>query len=218
MFKLKTIEGIKECPPYKHQEELCAAFEENKNVIILNTRQTGMTTALVLEALGDALVENKSVALVSPKLGQSRNHQMIARDIISLNGREDIKYTIKDCIGHMVFDGGGLIFFINDSPIKIKGTTINTLICDDFAFYTKQEEFTQSMFPVVASGKKGKIIISSVPNGDNHFKELYQTPNNFTKYFIHWSDIEGRDEVWKARMIEVMGVDVFEREYEGSFE
>ena len=54
------------------------------------------------------------------------------------------------------------MFFINENIISH-----NCLVCDEFAFLAPglEDEFLQSVFPVVSSSKTSKIIIVSTPNG-----------------------------------------------------
>lgn len=73
-----------------------------------------------------------------------------------------------------------------------------------------------------------KIIISSVPNGNNFFHKLVidsermdgdPLKNNFKTKRIYWWMVDGRDEKWKEIMIKYLGdKKLFDREFDLSFE
>lgn len=77
-----------------------------------------------------------------------------------------------------------------------------------------EEEFLQSVFPVVSSSKTSKIIIVSTPNGMGN--EFYRTWNRaqlrlneetdpnlkWQSVKIDWWEVPGRDEKWKLQQLE----------------
>ncbi len=54
--------------------------------------------------------------------------------------------------------------------------TFNIVFLDEFAFVPQNiaTEFFNSVYPVISSGKKTKIIIVSTPNGMNLFYKLFE--------------------------------------------
>lgn len=112
--------------------------------------------------------------------------------------------------------------------------SVNVLICDEFAFLKQslEQEFLQSVFPVVSSSKTSKIIIVSTPNGmGNEFYRIWNktqlklNDNNTDeklKWFpvqIDWWEVPGRDENWKKIQLESFNNDYnrFLQEYGNSF-
>jgi phage FluMu gp28-like protein len=62
-----------------------------------------------------------------------------------------------------------------------RGTTVNVLILDEFAFLNKSiaDKLFTSVYPVVSSSKNGKVIIVSTPNGKNNlYYDLWKKANN----------------------------------------
>src|SRR6185312_4387879 len=94
------------------------------------------------------------------------------------------------------------------SAAAIRGWSINTLFLDEFAIVQDQiqEEFWNSVFPTISSGKTTKVLITSTPNGLNLFHRIWEeatTPdqktgktNGFKPIEVHWSEIPGRDQKW----------------------
>lgn len=107
------------------------------------------------------------------------------------------------------------IFFINENIISH-----NCLVCDEFAFLAPglEDEFLQSVFPVVSSSKTSKIIIVSTPNGmGNEFYRIWNRAElnldvkeddgkpKWKPVRVNWWEVPGRDEKWKEMQLESFG-------------
>lgn len=88
----------------------------------------------------------------------------------------------------------------SSSESSIRGDSVNILYLDEFAHLDNAEEFYQSVYPVISSGRTTKIIITSTPNGLNLFYKIFNDAKlKKNKYFcreVHWSDHPERDERW----------------------
>lgn len=87
------------------------------------------------------------------------------------------------------------------------------------AFIDNWNEFSASVLPVLSSGKKTKLIMTSTPKGLNHFYEYYIGAKNGTNGFklieVKWNDVPGRDEAWRKETLETLNGDEirFRQEY-----
>ena len=87
------------------------------------------------------------------------------------------------------------------------------------AFIDNWNEFSASVLPVLSSGKKTKLIMTSTPKGLNHFYEYYIGAKNGTNGFklieVKWNDVPGRDEAWRQETLETLNGDEirFRQEY-----
>ena len=96
----------------------------------------------------------------------------------------------------------------------------NCLVCDEFAFLAPglEDEFLQSVFPVVSSSKTSKIIIVSTPNGmGNEFYRIWNRAElnldvkeddgkpKWKPVRVNWWEVPGRDEKWKEMQLESFG-------------
>ena len=107
-------------------------------------------------------------------------------------------------------------------PSKVGfGRGYQVVIVDNYAFMTMKDKTTiyQNLVPTLLAMSHSELFISSVPNGDEHFKSLVEDENGmFDKHKIHWSDVPGRDNDWKLDRIKMCGsVEVFAQEYENLF-
>jgi hypothetical protein len=91
---------------------------------------------------------------------------------------------------------------------------------DEFAFVPSNiaTEFFTSVYPVITSGTKTKIIIVSTPNGMNLFYKLWvdsiNKRNNYVSFEVHWSQVPGRDDQWKEETIKNTSEHQFQQEFE----
>jgi hypothetical protein len=124
----------------------------------------------------------------------------------------------------------GSIEFENDSRIiasatganSIRGMSVNLLYLDEFAFVDNAEQFYTSTYPVVTSGGKSKVIITSTANGiGNMYHKLYEGAehgnNEYQPFTVNWWDVPGRDEKWKEQTIANTSELQFEQEFGNSF-
>jgi len=83
------------------------------------------------------------------------------------------------------------------------------------------DDFYSSVYPTVSSSKTAKIILSSTPWGMNHFYKLWtdaeNNKNEFVPVRVYWQDVPGRDEKWKIKTIQNIGIQRFRQEYECFF-
>ena len=81
------------------------------------------------------------------------------------------------------------------------------LLLDEFAFVPRHiaEEFFASTYPTISSGKTTKMVIISTPCGMNHFYRMWmdaqEERSEYVPVEVHWSEVPGRDVVWKEQTI-----------------
>ena len=82
--------------------------------------------------------------------------------------------------GNVELENGSKIVAASTSSSAIRGGSFNIVFLDEFAFVPNNiaEEFFNSVYPVISSGKKTKIIIVSTPNGMNLFYKLWMDSIN----------------------------------------
>jgi hypothetical protein len=105
----------------------------------------------------------------------------------------------------------------------IRGFSISLLYLDEFAFVPSNiaEEFFTSVYPTISSGTSSKILISSTPNGMNHFYKMWteavENQNGFLHIEANWRQVPGRDQKWADEQRAVLGEQKYFQEVECEF-
>ena len=105
------------------------------------------------------------------------------------------------------------------------GDSINLLLIDECALIQQNviKEFWGSVYPTLSSFKQSQIIVLSTPRGRTGlYYDLWEGAQNgkngFVSKRVDWWQVPGRDEKWKQDQISVFGQDLWEREFELSFD
>lgn len=116
------------------------------------------------------------------------------------------------------FSNGSLLFSSATSESSIRGFSVNLVYIDEMAFIPRDVQFYTSTYPVIASGKTSKIILTSTPNGLNLFYKIYTDAvhkrNDYAYYDCLWYKHPHRDEAWKKETIRNTSEHQFKIEHE----
>lgn len=135
---------------------------------------------------------------------------------------EELPFWLKPGIeiwnrGSVEFSNGSKIIALPTTSSSLRGYSINIVYLDEFAFVEKDVEFWTASYPVVVSGKKTKIIISSTPNGMNLFYKIFTDSvnkrNEFVNLLYTWEANPNRDEKWKQETIRNTSEKQFSQEH-----
>lgn len=121
------------------------------------------------------------------------------------------------------FDNRSKVYAATTSSDSIRGKT-GSIYVDECGFITGNPSFSDffnSTFPVLSSGKTSKAILTSTPNGLNHWYKMWNDAvhgeSEFFPIEMKWDDIPGRDEEWKKKTIGTIGIESWLQEFEGEF-
>ena len=88
----------------------------------------------------------------------------------------------------------------------------NFLYLDEVAFIEGYDEFFASVYPTISSGETTKLLMTSTPNGLNHFyktcKGAEEGTNGYKFVKVMWYDVPGRGEEWKKETLEALDHDI----------
>lgn len=210
--------------PYAYQKEIITTSVEDRFVICKMPRQCGKTTTIVGIMLWYILFhETYSVAILAHKLSQAR--EILSR--IQLAYEHLPKWLQQGIVewnkGNIELENGSKILASATSSSAIRGGSFNLVYLDEFAFVENnmQEDFFASVYPTISSGKTSKVLITSTPNGLNMFYKLWtdseEGKNDYKRIDVHWSQMPGRDEKWKADTIRNTSEEQFRVEFECEF-
>jgi hypothetical protein len=228
-YIINVDDGRQKIKLHKFQTRILKALTENRFNILLASRQIGKTTIMTIYALWVALFEEDQRILIVANKEQTA--KMILKRIKT--AFEMMPNFIK---AGAVEYGQTNITLSNGSSVGIsttssdagRGESVNCLVLDELAFLDAGllENFWRSVYPIISSAKKSKILAASTPNGiGNLFHSLWEGANKTGGEWngwhperVDWWDVPGRDEKWKNETVRTLqSRDAFLQEYENTF-
>ena len=217
-------EGLVPFNLYPFQEKLIKRFHKNRFNICKMPRQTGKSTTVVSYLLHYA-VFNDSV-----NIGILANKAATARELLGRlqTAYENLPKWMQQGVlvwnrGSLELENGSKILAASTSASAVRGMSFNILFLDEFAFVPNHiaESFFASVYPTITSGKNTKVIMVSTPHGMNHFYRYWHDAergkNEYIPTDVHWSEVPGRDDVWKEQTIANTSEQQFKVEFECEF-
>lgn len=220
---------------YDFQEAALKRFLKYRFNINKWSRQVGKSTVVRGFILWWGIFhKDQLIAMIGNKLSLAKEQMQQLRDSYSRLPvwlQPGVKLWNKTSIQ---FSNNSRIIVSSSSPDNIRGFAINLLYLDEFAFLRPNlaTEFIASVMPSISSGKTTRCIITSTPNGMNHFYDMWQTSleldqaeaefekgNNdlYVRSVVTWDKVPGRTEAWaKAEKLKI-GDQRFRQEYECEF-
>ena len=217
-------EGLVPFKMYDFQKTMVNTFHDNRFTICKLPRQSGKSTTIIAYLLHFVLFNpNVNVAILA-------NKSSTARDILGRLqlGYEHLPKWLQQGViswnkGSLDLENGSSILAASTSASAIRGGSYNIIFLDEFAYVpsTLAEEFFSSVYPTISSGKTTKVMIVSTPHGMNMFYKLWtdaqSKKNDYVPIEVHWSEVPGRDEVWKEETIRNTSQSQFNSEFECEF-
>jgi hypothetical protein len=206
---------------FKFQEKVLKEFAAHRYNIILKSRQLGISTLTAAFALHLMLFNSdKNIIVIATTQDVAKNLVDIVRFMydnlpswLRIEATELNKLNIK---------------LINGSQIKAKSSAGDSarseasslLIVDEAAFIEDIERIWGSAQQTLATG--GRAIILSTPNGvGNWYHEMWVNAkakkNGFNTIQLHWSMHPERDQVWRDRQTEQLGIRLAAQECDANF-
>jgi len=216
-------DGLVDFTMYDYQRDLIEHYNENRFSITLACRQSGKSVTTIGYLLWYALFNSeKTIAILANKGDTSR--EMLERFMLAL---ENVPFFLQPGCreynkGTITFENNTKVVARATSSSSIRGLSISLLYLDEFAFIENAEKFYTATYPVITSGKKSKVIITSTANGiGNPFYTIYQgavtKANSFAAFRVDWWNVPGRDEEWKKETIRNTSELQFAQEFSNDF-
>ena len=220
--------GMQLMKTYPFQDEAIRRFLKYRFNINKWSRQVGKSTVVRAYILWYAMFHtDKLVAMLANKLMLAKEQlQLLRESYVALPYwlQPGVKLWNKMSIQ---FSNGCRIMVAASSPDGIRGFSPNLLYLDEFAFLRPgmADEFMASVMPTISSGKTTRIIITSTPNGLNHFYRMWEdgvdektaTPHElqskYVKSTVLWNEVPGRDPQWGVDEEARIGEQRFRQEY-----
>lgn len=213
-------DGLVNFKMWPFQERLVTNFHKNRFNICKMPRQVGKTTTVVSYLLHYIVFnDNVNVGILANKASTSR--EILSR--LQLSYENLPKWMQQGIVswnkGSLELENGSKIIAASTSASAVRGMAFNIIFLDEFAFVPNHiaDDFFASVYPTISSGKSTKVIIVSTPKGMNHFYRMWhdaeRNKSQFVTTEVHWSEVPGRDEEWKAQTIANTSEEQFRAEH-----
>ena len=218
--------------PRQFQDDMLDVMTNNRFSQFLLSRQLGKTTVVgVFIAHYIVFNRDKNVACLAHKSKMAAEILDRIKKVI-----EFLPDFLQPGIdewnkGNITFDNGCKVGAFASTDGGVRGESIAMLYVDECAFVSGFEEFWRGSWPVISSGRKSKVIMTSTPNGMNHYytrwKAATSGTSNFVPYSTIWRDVHDRlyddkgvfdnGDHWKAEQIGASSLEDFKQEHECAF-
>ena len=208
---------------YPFQEETLQDFQDNDRMIVLKSRQLGISTLTAGYSLWTILFHNdKNILVVAIDQNTSKNlvtkvHVMFNNlpTWLKLKADESNKLSIR-------LSNGSQIKAVASSGTSGRSEALSLVIIDEAAFVDNAEDLWASLQQTLSTGGRG--IILSTPNGTGNFfhktwikAEAGGVYNKFKTKRLPWQVHPERDQVWRDRQDEELGVRLAAQECDCDF-
>lgn len=213
--------GIIPFEMYDFQKDMIRTFDENRFVIVKCPRQVGKTTTAITYLLWTILFKPaQNIAILANK-GKTANDILgklqLAYESLPMWMQQGVVEWNK---GRIELENKSVIISNSTSSSAARSGAYNIVFLDEFAFVPSNiaYDFITSVYPVITSGTKTKILMVSTPNGMNLFYKMWEDAkakrSNYVPFEIHWSQVPGRDQDWREETIRNTSERQFQQEFE----
>lgn len=206
---------------YPYQEDTLVDFQENDRVVILKSRQLGISTLIAGYALWMILFQNdKNCLVVAIDQNTSKNLVTKVRVMydhlpswLKIKAVESNKLSIR-------LSNGSQIKAVASTGTSGRSEALSLVIIDEAAFVEGAEELWASLQQTLSTGGRG--IILSTPNGTGNFFHKIWTKaeageNAFKTKRLPWQVHPERDQAWRDRQDAELGIRLAAQECDTDF-
>ena len=209
---------------YDYQKDIATKIFNNRRVAVLTARQAGKTTTAVAIILHYIIFnEHKNVGILSNK-GEGSKEVLERVKLAYENLPKWMQHGIQEWNKNSIeLENGCKVYAGTTTSSSIRGKSIAFLYIDECAFVEGYDDFFASVYPTISSGEETKLLMTSTPNGLNHFFKICegakQGTNGYQYVEVTWDLVPGRGEAWKQETLEALNFDQekFSQEYECQF-
>ncbi len=206
---------------FQYQEELTHDIQENDRVVILKSRQLGISTLSAGYSLWMMLFQSdKNILVVA--IDQNTSKNLVTKVSVMFENLPSwlrLKTTEKNKLS-LRLTNGSQIKAVASSGTSGRSEALSLVIIDEAAFVDNAEELWASLQQTLSTGGRGVIL--STPNGTgNFFHKTWvaaeEGHNNFVTKRLPWQVHPDRDQEWRDRQDVELGLRLAAQECDCDF-
>lgn len=211
---------------YDYQKKIIYGLRDNRFSVVLSCRQSGKSTVVFCFLLWYIIFHSDKRCCILANKGRTAQTILARLQLAYIHLPKWLQPGIVEGGWNkqsIQLENGSSMLSASTSSDSVRGDSFSLAFIDEVAFIrtTVWNEFFNSTFPTISSGKTTKCIMVSTPNGQNHFYDIWNKAVNkesdFEPFEVNWWDVPGRDEEWKRKQIANTSLISFEQEYGNSF-
>ena len=224
---INVDEGRQKITLHSYQKKALRMMRDNRFSLLLFSRQSGKSTISTIYCLWTACFNtDQNILIVANK--ESTAKEIFKRIRMAY---EELPNWLKPAVKEyqkesLELANGSRIGITTTTGTAGRGSSANLLFVDEADWIESNllEEFWASVYPIISSSKKSKIILASTPRDTSGlFYKLYdgsiKGTNSWVSLRIPWDQVPGRDEQWKKETIGSLGdISIWRREFEIVFD
>ncbi|QBO64752.1 large terminase protein [Escherichia phage vB_EcoM_G5211] len=180
-----------------YQKDMLKIMHENRMSAHKLSRQLGKTTAVaIFLAHYVCFNKDKAVGILAHKgsmavevLERTKQAIELLPDFLQPGIVEWNKKSI-------VLENGSSIGAYASSPDAVRGNSFSFIYIDECAFIQNWTDCFLAIQPVISSGRESKMIMTTTPNGLNHFYDIWQSAidgkSGYVPYEAVWHSVKER--------------------------
>jgi hypothetical protein len=206
---------------FPYQEELTHDIQENDRVIILKSRQLGISTLSAGYSLWTMLFQSdKNILVVA--IDQNTSKNLVTKVSVMFENLPSwlrLKTTEKNKLS-LRLTNGSQIKAVASSGTSGRSEALSLVIIDEAAFVDNAEELWASLQQTLSTGGRGVIL--STPNGTGNFfhKTWVASEEGRNQFFtkrLPWQVHPDRDQEWRDRQDVELGLRLAAQECDCDF-
>lgn len=216
----------------QYQKDMLKIMHENRMSINSLSRQLGKTTVVgIFLAHFVVFNEAKNIGILAHKADMSREVLERTKQALALLPDFLQPGIVIWNQGDIELENGCKIGAYSSSPDAVRGNSFALIYLDEAAFVERFDDTWKAILPVISSGRESKIILTTTPNGINHFYDLWQAAltgkSGFVPYETVWTAVKERlydkddnfDDgmQWSSMQIGASSLEAFSQEHCGEF-
>lgn len=215
-----------------YQKDMLKIMAGSRMSVSKLSRQLGKTTAVAIY-LAHYVCFNKAKAVGILAHKGSMSAEVLDRTKQAIELLPDFLQPgiVEWNKGSIELDNGSSIGAYASSPDAVRGNSFSLIYIDECAFIPNFQDAWLAIQPVISSGRHSKILITTTPNGMNHFYDIWtaavEGKSGFVPYEAEWNSVKERlyddndifDDGWSWSSTTIFGssVDQFRQEHRGVF-
>lgn len=216
-----------------YQRDMLKIMSSKRMTVCNLSRQLGKTTVVaIFLAHFVCFNKDKAVGILAHKGSMSAEVLDRTKQAIELLPDFLQPGIVEWNKGSIQLDNGSSIGAYASSPDAVRGNSFAMIYIDECAFIPNFIDSWLAIQPVISSGRRSKIIITTTPNGLNHFYDIWtaavEGKSGFEPYTAIWNSVKERlynDEdifddgwQWSKQTISASSLSQFRQEHTAAFE